>query len=135
MTEDIPERIREKYGDDIKMGGREDVLIDADATEREWIEYDGKIYWFDLKEISWERKTEILDDALEADQRTGDVDLNLKGYYRDMMEEVIADASIDGSIPIFLKGMNPEFGDRLQDLMPDPGTVMDEDEEGNSEEQ
>lgn len=134
MTEqEIPERFRGEDGD-VQMGGREDALIDEDDLERKWFRVDEKVYWFDFREISWERKTELLDDALKTDSRTGEVELDLKGFYRDMMEEVIVDMSVEGtSIPIFLKGMKPELGDKLQDAVPQPGSMLDEDEEGNLE--
>lgn len=129
-TEDIPEHLVED-DENVEFGTREDAVIDPDDTERHWYKVDGKVYWFDIGEVSWEKKTNILDDNLETDSRTGDIDLNLKGFYRDMMEEVIQDFSIDGNLPIFLKGMNPELGDKLQDDVPQPGTVMDEADEGN----
>lgn len=129
---DIPEHLLDEDGD-VQMGGRSDALIDEDDTERQWFKVDGKVYWFDFKDVSWERKTQILENNLTTDSRTGEIDLDLKGYYRDMMEEVIVDKSVEGPIGIFLKGMKPELGDQLQDAVPQPGTVMDEDEEGNSE--
>lgn len=134
MTEnEVPERFRDEDGD-VQMGGREDALIDEEELERKWFKVDGKVYWFDFKEISWEKKTQLLDDSLKTDSRTGEVELDLKGFYRNMMEEVIVDMSVEGtSIPIFLKGMKPELGDKLQDAVPQPGSMLDEDEEGNLE--
>lgn len=129
---EIPDEIREKYGDDVEMGTREDALID-DEERRIWIEHEDKLYWFEIQEITWERKTDILDDALDRDQSTGDVNLSLKDYYRQVMEETIVDTSIDGSLPIFLKGMAPEFGNKLEEYMPQPGTDIPDEEEGNSE--
>lgn len=135
MTNDeIPEHL---LGDDeeIEYGSREDALINEDDVEREWFKVDGKVYWFDFGEISWEKKTTILEDNLTTDSRTGEIDLDLKGYYRDMMEETIVDMSVDGPLGVFLKGMKPELGDQLQDAVPQPGTVLDDEEEGNSETQ
>lgn len=134
MTEhEVPERFRDEDGD-VQMGGREDALIDEEDIERKWFKVDGKVYWFDFKEISWEKKTQLLDDSLKTNSRTGEVELDLKGFYRNMMEEVIVDMSVEGtSIPIFLKGMKPELGDKLQDAVPQPGSMLDEDEEGNLE--
>lgn len=132
--QDIPEHLLNEDGE-VEMGGREDALIDEEDTERKWFKVDGKVYWFDFKEVSWERKTQVLEDNLTTDSRTGEIDLDLKGYYRDMMEEVIVDKSVEGPLGIFLKGMKPELGDQLQDAVPQPGTVMDEEEEGNLEPQ
>lgn len=131
MTQDIPEEYQ-----GLELGGRNDVLVTED-TQREYLEHDEKLYWFDFSEMTWEQKTDILDDNLDVNQDTGDMDLDLKGYYRDVMEEVIVNASVDGSIPIFLKGMKADFGQKLQQLdsVPDPGAVMDEVEEGKSEPQ
>lgn len=134
MTQnDVPERFLDEDGD-VQMGGREDALIDEEDIERKWFKVDGKVYWFDFKEISWEKKTQLLDDSLKTNSRTGEVELDLKGFYRNMMEEVIVDMSVEGtSLPIFLKGMKPELGDKLQDAVPQPGSMLDEDEEGNLE--
>lgn len=133
MTEqDIPDYLLDD-DEEVTLGSREDALIDENNVEREWFKVDDKVYWFDMKEVSWERKSEILEENLTTDTRTGDVDLDLKGYYRDMMLEVIVDKSVEGSLPVFLKGMKPELGDQLQEAVPQPGTVMDDDTEGNSE--
>lgn len=134
MTQnDVPERFLDEDGD-VQMGGREDALIDEEDIERKWFKVDGKVYWFDFKEISWEKKTQLLDDSLKTNSRTGEVELDLKGFYRNMMEEVIVDMSVEGtSLPIFLKGMKPELGDKLQDAVPQPGSMLDDDEEGNLE--
>lgn len=129
---DIPEHL---VGEDeeVSLGSREDALIDESEVERKWFKVDDKVYWFDMKEVSWERKTEVLDNNLETHERTGEIELDLVSYYRDMMEEVITEMSVSGSVPLFLKGMKPELGDKLQEEVPQPGTVMDEQEEGNSE--
>lgn len=131
MTEqDIPEHLLGEDGD-VEMGSRTDALIDDSETERKWFKVDGKVYWFDIKEISWEKKTDVLDENLVTDSRTGEIDLDMGGYYRQMMETVIEDKSVEGGLATFLKGMSPELGDQLQDEVPQPGTVMDESEEGN----
>ena len=131
MTQDIPEEY-----DGLELGTRDDVLV-SDDTEREYVEFNDKLYWFDFQEITWERKTDILDDNLEVNERTGEMDLDLRGYYRDAMEEVIVDSSIDGGIAIFLKGMKADFGQKLQELeqVPDPGAAMEDADEGKSEQQ
>jgi hypothetical protein len=133
---EIPERFRD--GDsEVRMGNRETALINESDTTREWFKIPGDdgepddVYWFDIKDISWEKKTDVLDDSLKTDSRTGEIELDLKDYYRNMMETVIADMSVDGGLAIFLKGMSPEVGDQLQEIVPDPGTVMDEVDEGN----
>lgn len=130
LEQEVPEHLVNE-DNEVDMGSRQDALIDEDKVEREWFKANNKVYWFELKEVTWERKTQILEDNLTTDSRTGDIDLDLKGYYRDMMEEVIVDMSVEGPIGIFLKGMKPELGDQLQDAVPQPGTVMDEEEEGN----
>lgn len=134
--DDIPERF--KNSGDVQLGTRDTALISEENTEREWVRVEAEdedepddLYWFDVKEISWEKKTDILDDSLNTDSRTGEIELDLKDFYRSMMEEVIVDMSVEGALPVFLKGMRPEVGDQLQDLVPQPGTVMDEMDEGN----
>lgn len=137
MSTEIPEHIREKADGDVELADRENALVDTSETTREWITVteDGETlaYWFDIKQVSWEEKTDVLDDHIAAEE-SGDVELDMKGYYRTMMERTIADMSVDGGLATFLKGMRPEVGDKLQQLMPDPGTVMDEVDEGNSDE-
>lgn len=131
---EIPDHLLDD-DEEVEMGGRDDAVIDSSESERNWYKVDGKVYWFDIKEVSWEKKTDILDDNLQTDSRTGEIELDLKGYYRDMMEEVIVDKSVEGGLATFLKGMKPELGDQLQEDVPQPGTVMDEAEEGNLEPQ
>jgi hypothetical protein len=131
--QEIPERFQDE---EVQLGSRENALISDDSTTREWIRVENEeenddLYWFDMKEISWERKTDILDESLQTNKRTGEIELDLKDFYRNMMEEVIVDMSVDAPVPVFLKGMRPEVGDQLQDRVPQPGTVMDEMEEGN----
>lgn len=125
---EIPEHLQ---GEGVQLGSRDDALINENNVERYWYKVDDKVFWFDMKEVSWEKKSDILDDNLVTDSRTGEVDLDLKGYYRDMMEEVIVDKSVEGGLATFLKGMSPELGDKLQQDVPQPGAVMDEEVEGN----
>lgn len=135
-ADEIPEWLQDE-DDDLELGSREDALINEQDTDREWLKTsDGKAYWFDIKEISWERKNQILDNNLDMDEQSGDIDLDLTGFYRDMMLEVIVDSNVGGdSLAVFLKGMKPELGDKLQQAVPQPGAVMDEEVEGNSETQ
>jgi hypothetical protein len=127
--------IPEEY-QDLDLGGREDVLV-SESVEREYIEHNGKLFWFDFTEMTWDQKTDIIDANLDVDQNSGEMDLNMKGYYRDVMEEVIVDSSIDGSITTMLRGMGASFGQKLQalDAVPQPGAVMEDVEEGKSEQQ
>ncbi len=126
---DIPEEYQ-----DLELGGREDVLV-SESVEREYIEHDGKLFWFDFGEMTWDQKTDIIDENLDVDQNSGEMDLDMKGYYRDVMEEVIVDSSVDGSITTMLRGMEANFGQKLQALehVPQPGAVMEDVEEGKSE--
>ena len=140
---EIPERFK-RDSVEVVLGSREDAVIDTDNVEREWIqvteedsetgEETVELYWFDMSEVSWERKTEILDQNLNADERTEEVNLDLIGYYRDMMEEVIVDMSVEGSLPTFLKGMNADLGNQLQNRVPQPDTMMEDVDEGKSAE-
>lgn len=140
---EIPERFK-RDSVEVVLGSREDAVIDTDNVEREWIpvteedpetgEETMELYWFDMSEVSWERKTEILDQNLNADERTEEVNLDLIGYYRDMMEEVIVDMSVEGSLPTFLKGMNADLGNQLQNRVPQPDTMMEDVDEGKSAE-
>lgn len=122
------EEIPEEY-QDLELGTREDALADSSNTERVYIEADDKLYWFDLKEMSWEKQGKLVDKNLSVDDRSGDMDLDLQGYYRDVMEYKIEDMSVDGSVSIFLKGMGPELGGKLSSKMPDPGMGDVEEEE------
>lgn len=135
--DEVPERFKDEDGN-VRMGTRDDALIDENKTERHWFSVPSddedepdSVYWVDIKQISWEKKTDVLDDSLKTDSRSGEIELDLKGFYRSMMEETIADISVEGPLSIFLKGMSPEVGDQLQEIVPDPGTVMDEVDEGN----
>lgn len=127
---EIPDHLIDEDGE-VQFGTLEDALIDERNVEREWVKVNERVYWFDMKEISWEKKTEILDEALEVDQTTEEVELNIKKYYRKMLETMIEDMSVDESVPIFLKGMTPEVGNRLQNLVPEPNSMMEEVDEGN----
>jgi len=116
---------------DLNDGTREDALTD-DNPERHYIRDNGRRYWVDLKEPTWQKKSSVLDDALKIKRNSRELDTTQ--YYRDMLEYMIADASFDHeNLITFLTGARASFVEKLLEPVPDPGGATTEDEEGNSE--
>ena len=125
-TDDKPD-----WWGDLDDGTREDALTD-DNPERHYIRDNGRRYWVDLKEPTWQKKSSVLDDALKIKRNSRELDTTQ--YYRDMLEYMIADASFDHeNLITFLAGARASFVEKLLEPVPDPGGATTEDEEGNSE--
>ena len=125
-TDDKP-----NWWDDLDDGTREDALVD-DSPERHYVRHDGKRYWFDLIEPTWQKKSNVLDDALKIKRNSRELDTTQ--YYRDMAEYMVQDASVSvENFNTFLAGAKAGLVEKLLEPVPDPGGATTEDEEGNSE--
>ena len=125
-TDDKPD-----WWDDLDDGTREDALVD-DSPERHYVRHDGKRYWFDLTEPTWQKKSNVLDDALRIKRNSRELDTTQ--YYRDMADYMVEDASVSvENFNTFLAGAKAGLVEKLLEPVPDPGGATTEDEEGNSE--
>lgn len=123
--DDAPE-----WWDEVDEGTREDATVSSEP-DREYIRHDGKGYWFDLVQPTWKKRNEIISNNLELTQ--AGMDLSIDGYYIDILEYMIEDSNVAAeNIRTFLVGVNAGLGDKLEDLAPDPGESLAEEQEGNS---
>lgn len=132
---------RPDWWDDLEDGTREDALV-TDETTRHYLkapdhEGDMKRYWFDVKQLTWKGKNQYVSEALKIGEDK--TELRIDKYYRDVLEAMIVDTSVDGvsgekGLSIFLAGVTPELGQQLQDLAPKPGKALTDQEEKNSDE-
>lgn len=133
---DIARGEKPDWWDDLEDGSREDALV-SDEPERVYIraansEGEEKRYWFDVKDLTWKGKNKYVSDALKiGEERT---ELRIDEYYKSVLEAMIEDSSVDGSLSIFLSGVSPELGTKLQDLAPRPGDALEDQERKNSDE-
>lgn len=118
--------------DELEDGTREDAQISQEA-ERHYFTADGKRYWFDLKELSWKRRNQLISQNIEVTEEGSE--LKMDAYYMDALEEKIVDMSVEGgeNVRLFLAGVGPELGDKLEAEAPAPMREMTEAEEGNSD--
>jgi len=138
---DIQRGEKPDWWDEHDDGARDDAMV-SDETERVYIRAENpdgemKRYWFDVKELTWKGKNKIVSDALKIKGEQND--LRIDQYYKDVLETIIQDTSVEGvtgekGLTIFLAGMSSELGDKLQDVAPNPGKALSDQEEKNSDE-
>ena len=122
-------------------GAREDAMV-SDEVERVYIRAENadgemKRYWFDVKQLTWKGKNQFVSRALKIGEE--ETELHIDRYYKNALESMIQDTSIDGvtgekGLSIFLAGMSPDLGDKLQEVAPKPGKAVSDQEEKNSDE-
>lgn len=118
------------WWDEVDEGTRQDATVNTEP-EREYIRAGGKGYWFDIVEPSWKKRNEIISNNVNVSE--SGMDLSIDGYYLDILEFMIEDSNVAAeNIRTFLIGVNAELGDQLEQLAPDPGESIPEEQEGNS---
>lgn len=70
-----------------------------------------------VKPISWSRKNQILTKCFTYNQ-DGSIKFNFDRYTKDMLEEMIVEAPWGKTDDIFLSRIKPEFGSKLEKLVP-----------------
>lgn len=133
---DIQRGEKPDWWDDLEDGTREDALV-SDEAERVYLRapnQDGEMrrYWFDVKQLTWKGKNQYVSEALKIGEET--TELRIDKYYKDVLEAMIQDSSVEGSLSIFLAGVSPELGQKLQDIAPQPGDALQGQETKNSDE-
>lgn len=133
---DIARGEKPDWWDDLDDGTREDALV-SDEPERVYLRAENadgeqKRYWFDIKQLTWKGKNKYVSEALKIGEEK--TELRIDDYYKNVLEAMIQDASVDGSLSIFLAGVSPELGQKLQDLAPRPGDALENQEAKNSDE-
>lgn len=138
---DIQRGEKPEWWDEHKHGTREDAMV-SDETERVYIRApdstgEMKQYWFDVKDLTWKGKNQYVSSALKI--KEDGADLHTDRYYKNVLEAMIVDTSVEGvssekGLTIFLAGMSPELGDKLQQIAPKPGKAISDQEEKNSDE-
>lgn len=129
MTSERPDDAPD-WWDEVDEGTRQDATVNSEP-EREYIRAGDKGYWFDVIEPSWKKRNEIISNNVNVSE--SGMDLSIDGYYLDILEYMIEDSSVAAeNIRTFLIGVNAQLGDQLEDLAPDPGESIAEEQEGNS---
>lgn len=124
------------WWDDVEEATREDLQV-SEETSREYIRIkrDGwdepKGAWFDVRDPTWNKKQEVLSDCVTIGPG-GAADLSLEEYYNGMLEYMLEDSNVDFQNPTtLLRGLNDESGEKLKELVPEPGTSeLAEEQEG-----
>ena len=122
------------WWDEAETADRADILV-SNETERKYVRTeDGRGAWFDLRNPSWNKKKEVLSDCIEADA-SGSGSLELDRYYREMLEFMIADSSVDmENTATTIRGLSNHVGNQLEEEVPRPSARgIDEEEEGKSD--
>jgi len=70
-----------------------------------------------VKPISWSRKNQILTKCFTYNQ-DGTIKFNFDRYTKDMLSEMIAEAPWGKTDEVFLNNIKPEFGSKLEKLVP-----------------
>lgn len=133
---DIARGEKPDWWDDIEDGTREDALV-SDEAERVYLRAENstgeeKRYWFDVKDLTWKGKNKYVSESLKIGEEK--TELRIDEYYKNVLEAMIQDSSVDGSLSIFLAGVTPELGQKLQELAPKPGDALESQEAKNSDE-
>lgn len=138
---DVSHGEKPDWWDEHREGTRDDAMV-SDETERVYIRAqnnDGETvkYWFDVKQLSWKGKNKYVSESLKIGEES--TELHIDAYYKNVLEAIIADTSVEGvdgesGLSIFLAGMSPELGTKLQEVAPNPGKALSDQEEKNSDE-
>lgn len=138
---DIQRGEKPDWWDEHDDGTREDAMV-SNETDRVYIRAENpdgemKRYWFDVKDLTWKGKNKVVSNALKI--REDSTDLRIDQYYKEVLETMIQETSVEGvtgekGLTIFLAGMSSDLGDKLQDVAPNPGKALSDQEEKNSDE-
>lgn len=130
MDLDLPPKYRDM---DLSLAESADsALIDTNATTNiGLVDGDtGEVYAVRLKEITWQKKNQILKNNVR--RVGGDGKLDIDTYYRDVAEAMIVEVDPSpASLTQWLTGLKASLGEQLEGHLPDPVTELNEDEEGN----
>lgn len=138
---DISRGEKPDWWDEHRDGSRDDAMV-SDEAERVYIRAEnpeGEMvrYWFDVKQLTWKGKNKYVSEALKIGEES--TELHIDSYYKNCLEAMIVDTSVDGvdgdsGLSIFLAGMSPQLGTKLQEVAPNPGKALTDQEEKNSDE-
>jgi endo-1,4-beta-D-glucanase Y len=85
-----------------------------------------------VKEPTWLEAEKSLNSVMKIDQRTQSLDIDLQAMYRYMVENFIEKTEPSLSTIDMLR-ISPYVGNQLKEILPNPMTMMQEDEVKNEE--
>ena len=83
-----------------------------------------------VKEPTWLEAEKALNSVMKIDSRTQSLDLDLNAMYRYMVENFISKTEPSLSTIDMLK-LSPYVGNQIKDILPNPMSMVQEDEEKN----
>lgn len=132
----VANRLPDKYkSGEYQLGTARGSVVNEDETELVTIEGEEEgedvVYWFELREITWQKKNRIFKDNVT--QVGGQGQLQIDTYYREVAEAMIVSwfGEDDMSLTQWLTGVGADIGERLEPHLPDPVGQLEEEEEKN----
>lgn len=138
----VANRLPDKFkSGEYRMGTARGSVVDKERTELVTIEgteenpetgeEEPVLYWFEMREITWQKKNRIFKDNVE--QVGGQGQLQIDTYYREVAEAMITSwfGEDDMSLTQWLTGVGADVGEKLEPHLPDPVNQLEEAEEGN----
>tara|TARA_R100001443_G_C3361480_1_gene179156 strand:+ start:3473 stop:3850 length:378 start_codon:yes stop_codon:yes gene_type:complete len=83
-----------------------------------------------VKEPTWLEAEKALNSVMKIDSRTQSLDLDLNAMYRYMVENFISKTEPSLSVIDMLR-VSPYVGNQLKEILPNPMSMVQEDEEKN----
>lgn len=83
-----------------------------------------------VKEPTWLEAEKAMNSVMKIDARTQNVDIDINAMYRYMVENFISKTEPSLSTLDMLR-LSPYIGNQLKEILPNPMTVLEEDEEKN----
>ncbi len=94
----------------------EKIFIEGESKEVE-LEYEGVEIKLKVKPITWSKRNQILSRCFTYNN-DGTVQFNFDRYLKEMLSEMIVEAPWGETNNIFLSRIKPEFGAKLEKLVP-----------------
>lgn len=94
-----------------------DAIFVNDERKQITIPYEGKEFVITVKPISWAKKNKILSDCFNFNT-DGTMHFSTDKYMKTMLSEMIIEAPWGKTNEVFLNRIKPDFGAKLEALVP-----------------
>lgn len=94
----------------------ENIYLDDNLKEIE-VEYNNVLIKIKIKNMSWSKKNQILTECFIYNT-DGNIKFNFDKYMKRMLQEMIVEAPWGPTNEIFLNRIKPDFGSKLEKLVP-----------------
>ena len=99
-----------------------DEIFAKESPEEFDIDYNGKKYHFKLRELPWLKVNKLLSKAARIEK--GSVSISLDTWYEEYLVEALVEAPWPlAETRVALKRLGSKFGKKLEDHVPQPGSV------------